>query len=799
MYDLSCNLLKVQSLCSASSMDSNPIPVVFSWRKRAEPKTLAIRRETRQIVWSRPSTGGSKPLYDGAVNIREVKEVRLGKQSKDFEKWPDDTKKHEYSKCFIVVYGQEFKLRILSFVALSEQECDLWLKGLRYLVKDTISAPYPLQVQGWLRREFYEMESSRETVSLKEIKAFLPRLNCKVPTSKLRELFNEVDTRKRNEITFDDFTILYQKLLFNGNTVEDIFDRYSTYSDNTKQLTLQEFQSFLTSEQNDEMGSNESICSTFICNFLKDPQRDCQEPHFTISEFLDFLFSKQNDLWDPTKDQVYHDMTRPLSHYWIASSHNTYLTGDQFSSESSVETYVRCLRMGCRCIELDCWDGPEGQPFIYHGHTLTTKIKFTDVIKTIKEHAFATSEYPVILSIEDNCSLPQQRKMASVMQDVFGEMLVTHPIEKNERQLPSPNQLRRKIILKHKKLRDGQEENLFLVKNEGNEMDLRNSIKNGIMYVEDSVDKEWNPRFFVLTQNKLFYTDSYKLEQESERLSEDEEEGALLNRSRNDVSMEELHFSEQWFHGRLPRGRAEAEQLLKQYSYLGDGTFLVRASFTFVGEYCLSFWRNGLVNHCRIKTKQDRQQMKYYLTDTKLFDSLYSLITYYRINPLVTAEFSIALQEPVPQPNKHEGKPWYHKHTTRLQAEDMLKKIRTEGAFLVRPSENDPNSYTISFRADKKIKHCRIKREGRLYTIGTAEFESLVELINYYEQFPLYRKVKLSYPITEDSIGRMSMEYELAHNSRSSSNSISYILKGLSVAPRVPEEPKIEFVQRRPW
>jgi phosphatidylinositol-specific phospholipase C-like protein len=72
--------------------------------------------------------------------------------------------------------------------------------------------------------------------------------------------------------------------------------------------------------------------------------------------FLDYMTSPASAATAPPRDQ---DLSWPLHSYFISSSHNTYLTGNQLSSESSVDAYKNVLLRGCRCIEIDVWDGDD--------------------------------------------------------------------------------------------------------------------------------------------------------------------------------------------------------------------------------------------------------------------------------------------------------------------------------------------------------------------------------------------------------------------------------------------------------
>lgn len=61
----------------------------------------------------------------------------------------------------------------------------------------------------------------------------------------------------------------------------------------------------------------------------------------TQNAFTMYMLSQENDILNPEHAKIYQDMTRPLAHYFISSSHNTYLTKDQVTSTSSTEPYIK--------------------------------------------------------------------------------------------------------------------------------------------------------------------------------------------------------------------------------------------------------------------------------------------------------------------------------------------------------------------------------------------------------------------------------------------------------------------------
>jgi len=61
----------------------------------------------------------------------------------------------------------------------------------------------------------------------------------------------------------------------------------------------------------------------------------------TFDGFLMYLGSTEGSVQDPRWRGLFQDLGQPLCHYFISSSHNTYLMDDQLRGQSSVEGYIR--------------------------------------------------------------------------------------------------------------------------------------------------------------------------------------------------------------------------------------------------------------------------------------------------------------------------------------------------------------------------------------------------------------------------------------------------------------------------
>uniref|UniRef100_A0AC11CJJ6 Phospholipase C beta 4 n=1 Tax=Ovis aries TaxID=9940 RepID=A0AC11CJJ6_SHEEP len=342
-----------------------------------------------------------------------------------------------------------------------------WVEGLRSIIHNFRAnnvSPMTCLKKHWMKLAF--MTNTNGKIPVRSItRTFASGKTEKVIFQALKEL--GLPSGKNDEIepaafTYEKFYELTQKICPRTD-IEDLFKKIN--GDKTDYLTVDQLVSFLNEHQRDPR-LNEILFPFYDAKRamqiieMYEPDEDLKKQGLISSDgFCRYLMSDENAPVFLDRLELYQEMDHPLAHYFISSSHNTYLTGRQFGGKSSVEMYRQVLLAGCRCVELDCWDGKgeDQEPIITHGKAMCTDILFKDVIQAIKETAFVTSEYPVILSFENHCSKYQQYKMSKYCEDLFGDLLLkqaleSHPLEPG-RPLPSPNDLKRKILIKNKRLK----------------------------------------------------------------------------------------------------------------------------------------------------------------------------------------------------------------------------------------------------------------------------------------------------------------------------------------------------------
>ncbi|XP_075807705.1 1-phosphatidylinositol 4,5-bisphosphate phosphodiesterase delta-4 isoform X3 [Microtus pennsylvanicus] len=336
----------------------------------------------------------------------------------------------------------------LDLVASSVEEAQIWMRGLQLLVDLVASMDHQEQLDQWVSEWFQRGDRNQDgRMSFGEAQRLLLLMNVEMDQDYALRLFQTADVSQSDTLEGEEFVHFY-KALTKRTEVEQLFEHFS--SDGQK-LTLLEFVDFLREDQKEKENARD-LALELIDRY--EPSENGRLLHVLSKDgFLRYLCSKDGNIFNPDCLPVYQDMTQPLNHYYINSSHNTYLLRDQLCGQSSVEGYIRALKRGCRCVEVDVWDGPGGEPIVYHGHTLTSRILFKDVVATLAQYAFQFSDYPLILSLENHCTWDQQHTLAQHLIEILGEQLLSTTIDGVLMdKLPSPEQLRGKVLLKGRKL-----------------------------------------------------------------------------------------------------------------------------------------------------------------------------------------------------------------------------------------------------------------------------------------------------------------------------------------------------------
>lgn len=379
-----------------------------------------------------------------AYPLISLNEVKIGCSSDNLKAYKlkklGDKKKDADLECLAFCITYDNYRKTIDLLAPNEMEQLRWVRVLSYFILLSKKRKGVLPETDIIMRNYFEIaDTSRDRcISESEVSDFLKSKNLKISKKGLASLMKGADANNDGVLEEDEF----QELIFNLHQRQEIHNIFKTFGEES--MTLEKFIVFVRDFQKEDL--TEIECRNIIEDYEID--EECKlRARFSIGGFVNYLMDDDQHIQKPHA-KVYQNMDQPIFNFFVNSSHNTYLSGDQLTSKSSSDCYRAAIMDGARLLEMDVYDGPNNQPIIYHQKTLTTKILFEEAIVTCKEYAFKISEYPLIITIELHCSPEGQKDMVDIIKKHLFDYLYTFDF--NEKQYPSMNQLKRKIIFRCK-------------------------------------------------------------------------------------------------------------------------------------------------------------------------------------------------------------------------------------------------------------------------------------------------------------------------------------------------------------